>query len=969
MPTPNELALFLNLVFPWDQQHEQLYRCVSTIIPDRKNPENTRGICINLAVQTYDDLVRLIDSRRGWRQANLYVALGLQRMANVADTSNDGYPKAIRKASNMVSMNSLFVDIDVGKNGSYATAADAQLGLEQFLQASGMPEPTMIVRSGGGGMHVYWCTAEAMPIAVWQPLADGLKECAKQLNFKIDPTITADSARILRVPTTFNYKYAQPALVKMDAIDAIRQYTAEGLTSVLSKYMVVQAQKTGTGSGSSSTSAWGQNFTANAEQTLPKLSIDTIAVNCPMTAQTLIDGGAGKAEPDWSQDMFLAAWTDDPVATAHRLSSGHAQYSKADTDKKLAEKQAAIASGKLGWPKCASFNHAACQTCPLLSQGRSPIYFGHQAKAQTQPLQPKYVVDPLMPPEYWRNANDHVITNGEYGPVDVLGYPILDGGIDVTTQELVLKTSVSGRDRWGAVSLTKHTGPGVCESLYKAAKIIVKGGSVQQAIAKSFIMSWMTHLQTTKRQTTPKGLGWSGKNFVFGDEMYTPNGPESIYRGNTGDEKYQRAGELKPWQDATALIKGNPTMEIIVASAFAAPLVALACDYSLTLSVFSHQSGFGKSTAMKLAQAVWGNPRTGMAALDDTDNFMGNRSSKLKHLPLYWDELKTKDQFDKLVKIVFQNAQGRSKGRLNRNSTEMEIGTATTMLIVASNHGIASTVYRATDGTNAGGLRVFEVEAHPLVGGVPASVSEQLMIKLNENYGCPGAVYADFIVRNRAAVEQVVTQISDDLDPLFHFEANERFWKNTMVTLIAGASLANAAGLATFDIAGIRHYLYEALRDLRGSLSGQTYTMAGPDAGEGLMAEMQADLRGRNMIVTDYVPTPALGRATRTVTADFFDPQRTGDIWMQVGKLDHRILVRIRPFNDWLSKHNYHPDQALKILRRDYFIVPRRTSIGAGVEGLRGAQNRSDCWDMTMLRPPPPASHNPSSPSASSGSP
>ena len=50
---------------------------------------------------------------------------------------------------------------------------------------------------------------------------------------------------------------------------------------------------------------------------------------------------------------------------AHRLSRGHAGYNPADTDRKLAEKQAAIASGKLGWPKCASFNHAACKTCPL----------------------------------------------------------------------------------------------------------------------------------------------------------------------------------------------------------------------------------------------------------------------------------------------------------------------------------------------------------------------------------------------------------------------------------------------------------------------------------------------------------------------------------------------------------------------------------------------------------------------------
>ena len=454
------------------------------------------------------------------------------------------------------------------------------------------------------------------------------------------------------------------------------------------------------------------------------------------------------------------------------------------------------------------------------------------------------------------------MTTGTHGAFDVLGYPILDGGIDPTDGALVLQTYVSGKERWGSMHPSKHTGAGICELLAKGTGygILPKG---EQKPVKVFIMSWMTHLQTTKKFIQPQGFGWAGKNFVFGNEMYTPNGPENAYRGNTIDEKYQRVGDLQPWLDALPLVQGNPVLEVVVASAFAAPLVSLACDYSPTLSVYSHQSGYGKSTAMKIAQAVWGDPRTGMSMLDDTENSVNKKTTSLKHLPMYWDEMKTKDQIDKLVRVVFATAQGRSKARLNRNSNQMAIGSATTLLTVASNHGIASAVYRATEGTDAGGLRVFEIEVPPLVTTVSASVSETLIIKLNENYGSAGAIYADFIVRNRAAVEKIIATISDDLEQTFHFDTRERFWKNTMVTLIAGASLANAAGLTKLDTNAIRACLYEALRDLRTGLLNQAYTLAGADAGEGVLAEMQADIRGRNMIMTDVVPTQPLASQCR----------------------------------------------------------------------------------------------------------
>ena len=88
---------------------------------------------------------------------------------------------------------------------------------------------------------------------------------------------------------------------------------------------------------------------------------------------------------------------------------------------------------------------------------------------------------------------------------------------------------------------------------------------------------------------------------------------------------------------------------------------------------------------------------------------------------------------------------------------------------------------------------------------------------------------------------------------------------------------------------------------------------------------------------------------------------------MQVGEQDGRILARSRPFNDWLVRHKYHPDQIIKLLKQDYVITKRKASVGVGVPFLKAAEKRADCYDMTPLVPPVP-SHTPSSPSSSFGS-
>lgn len=954
-----QLKTFLTLTMPFGPNDDHnLWKCVTVIYP--KFNDKSQNITRNCAAQSFDDVVDLIDGSKYRKDTAVYLALGAQKIASTDRYANKTL-KAIRKRENMVSFKCFYCDIDVGKNNCYATTADAEQGLRDFLRNSGMPDPTFLVYSGSGGFHVYWCTFESMPIAQWQPLANALKAAAAQHGFLIDPTVTADAARIMRVPTTFNHKANKVVVTLALFGEALPVYQMSDLATALSQYVNVStiAQKTGSGTVSPIT----KNFTSGLdERALPKLTIDEIAVNCPMTAQTLADGGVGKSEPDWSQDMFLAAWTSDPYNAAHRLSCHHAGYDKAATDKKVNEKLAAIqANPALGWPSCTSFHHSACQSCPVRSLNRSPVFFGHNKTMQAQPVQPKVANDPLMPPNYWRNINNHVFFNTDNGPVDVLGYPILDGGIDTASGELVIKTRIGGIERWGSMAVGKQTPVGICEALTKGTANGIHVRREAQKIAGTFIMAWVTHLQENKRRIEASSYGWAGNSFVYGDQQYHPGGSVVAYRGKNIDDNFRCVGDLKPWQDAMQLVYGSTALELLVATAFAAPLVSMVIDNSLVVSVFSHKTGFGKSTGVRLGQSVWGHPRNGISMLDDTANAFMQKLTMLRNLPVYWDELKTKDQIDKLVQIVFATTQGRSKARLTRDSNPMPINSATTMFAVASNHGISAAVIRNTSGTEAGGKRVFEFEADGIVNKV--ANSEQLLLPLTNNYGAAGSKYVEFLVVNKKTVEQVLKQIDDNLHAACSFLIDERFWRYTMVTILAGAMLANAAGLATFDTDAIKKMLVTKLIEQRQRMiDSQIYTLAGKESAQDVLSVMLSETNGRSLIVTDTIPMAIVGKPVN-VPVEYFDPSRAHDVWVQRGRLDGRILARISGFDDWMQKHNHSAEQIISGLRNDYFIVKRRTSIGVGVRFMDNINARFMCWDMT-----PKPSRTPADPSATPGS-
>ena len=116
-----------------------------------------------------------------------------------------------RKVDNIKHLKSFFLDLDCGPSKDFATQKDALLELKHFCKKFSLPKPTLI--NSGRGVHVYWVLSKPIPIDDWLPVASRLKQLCTENNFLADPAVTADAARVLRIPRTHNYKPDIPAEV------------------------------------------------------------------------------------------------------------------------------------------------------------------------------------------------------------------------------------------------------------------------------------------------------------------------------------------------------------------------------------------------------------------------------------------------------------------------------------------------------------------------------------------------------------------------------------------------------------------------------------------------------------------------------------------------------------------------------------------------------------------------------------
>jgi hypothetical protein len=271
------------------------------------------------------------------------------------------------------------IDVKLNEPANYASTEELERAFSEFVASAKLPQPTVIVQSGGGGKHIYWTLAQFISPSEFRLLAGSLARAGQQFDLKFDSQVTVDICRLLRIPGTFNWKplpngeavaggkpiRPKPVVLQHDTGENI---PVEIMRQALLPYQeILQARARGSQDQSEDTEREGAHLR----------NIDQVALVCPFIRDTLAVGGEGYGEPLWKLTISLAAGCVDPVQTAHRLSGGHVKYTEAETDEKLFEaRQAREANPKLAFIRCATLQTAGakqCASCPHLELQKSPL--------------------------------------------------------------------------------------------------------------------------------------------------------------------------------------------------------------------------------------------------------------------------------------------------------------------------------------------------------------------------------------------------------------------------------------------------------------------------------------------------------------------------------------------------------------------------------------------------------------------
>lgn len=914
---------FLALALPWPENGEPFVN-----VHGKTEIDGTPRWW-GIACRTMDEAASALASMLKKPKTDIYVCMSSQSQCK-EKTGKNGRPwrAAVRSAENAVALKSLFIDLDVGKVDGYATRREAMAALASFIKTMGLPVPSAVVNSGNG-MHVHYVLMDQLARDEWLVYAHALAEAIRRHGLKADTQCSVDAARILRVPGTRNHKTtpAKPT----ELLSEKGPYTNERILSCLAPYKSDSAHLKSHGTmaplhlpasftqASKSFEPSDDALDAGIEDV--KVDIDAIAEACPHIKDALDTGGEGYAQPLWMLDVLLSTFTIGGEDDAHALSEGHEGYDAEATDAMYARKVVERASKNLGYPSCKAFKNAGCRhcdACPHLAEGRSPLNFLEgAAKAVSLP-----VSNSDLPEGYRRNSQgvieqlfiweegqgDEKTRKEEWRPVanrPMFNLRIVDDKVDGDT--MVFHSIRKGEAKSGGggeyairLPLADLRSPTQRRKL-QAQGLLYPAGAAGMCVDE-FLSRWCAKYSDERARIKQMAYGWTADGgFAYGGRVYTNAGDEEVAAASEFMRSYAVPQGSRAVIDELikTSILGSVHLETIFAVAFGAPLAALA-GKGATMAAWSRNSGVGKSTAGAAALGVWFSPKHTRFQLDDTFNSMGNRAGEHGNLPLLIDEIKSLDQRKKVADFIQQTSDGREKTRSGRDGKAKAPAVWNTDTLVLSNVSMVDHFTNSADETEATIMRVleFEVSPHPNASTLSSAHITTLTTKLDANYGGLGQVYAEYLGRNRAQVEEECRAECADVEQQLRATQDERYWTSLIATTLLGAALAKRLGLADFDVSAMRTFLFQVFYDMQARRTHADKTLQSSGNVADLWSDFLGSLRDAALF-TDTWPQGRGGRACPSVTRD---ATHVKAVHVHVAEKLYRMRVRASALKDWCDR-------------------------------------------------------------------
>lgn len=262
-------------------------------------------------------------------------------------------------------------------------------------------------------------------------------------------------------------------------------------------------------------------------------------------------------------------------------------------------------------------------------------------------------------------------------------------------------------------------------------------------------------------------LGWHGDVFVTPSEAIGHTNESVVFQNAHALEPgFSSSGNAYEWRDSVAaLAQGNSRLVFALSVAFAGALAHIAGEDSGGFHLRGASSS-GKSTALKLAASVWGNPSSYVRLWRGTINGLEGLAALHNDGLLILDEI---SQVDPAAAgdAAYLLANGQGKARANRNGLARAPQQWRLLFLSAGEESLSAIMARAGKKTSAGQeIRLADIEADAGAGmgifetlnGHPSAAALATAIKdaSSKYHGTIGRKWLAQLVLNRATLPALI---------------------------------------------------------------------------------------------------------------------------------------------------------------------------------------------------------------------
>jgi putative DNA primase/helicase len=319
---------------------------------------------------------------------------------------------------------------------------------------------------------------------------------------------------------------------------------------------------------------------------------------------------------------------------------------------------------------------------------------------------------------------------------------------------------INTNDQWKTWAMPMELLAGSGEDLRKA---LLDQGVKLDVKNKLGLLRYLNSIEPTKRIVCVNRVGWSNdrcdtfvfpnKALGFGRGLYTFQSSAAYHA------EYASHGTLKGWQDGVAACAAdNPVLMTTLSAAFAGPLLKPCGAESGGLHLFSGSSE-GKTTVLRAAASVWGNPADGkhVRSWNTTANGLEGVAELFNDNTLVLDEINQADPRD-VGKIVYAIGNEAGKSRADRTGAARPTARWRCLLLSSGEKSIVTIMASVNQRANAGQqVRVLDVPVKRQFGvyddlrgfadGV--ALSNSIVAGAKEHYGVAGSAFLEKLTRDR----------------------------------------------------------------------------------------------------------------------------------------------------------------------------------------------------------------------------